>query len=78
LYFAGSRDHVVGWLLSVTTERAPLEGDPDNSAIALYYIDYQMGAPTVCHCILFLTSRCLEAPGQLRAPSNCLVCLGLG
>ena len=55
--------------------RGPLEGDTDNSVIALYYIDYQRGALTVCRCILFITSRCLGAQGQLGAPSNCLVCL---
>ena len=66
LYFAGSRDHKPGWLLSAT-ERGPLEGDPDNSVIALYCIDYQRGAHTAC--------RCLGAPGQLGAPSDCLVCL---
>jgi hypothetical protein len=77
LYFAGSRDHKPGWLAALlsVTERGPLEGDPDNSVIALYCIDYQRGAHTVCRCILFKTSRCLGAPGQLGAPSNCLVCL---
>lgn len=67
--------NLAGWLLSVTTERAPLEGDPNNSVIALYCIDYQWGAHTVCHSILFITSHCLGAQGQLWTPSNCLVCL---
>ena len=38
--------NLVGWLLSAT-ERGPLEGDPDNSVIALYCIDYQRGAQFV-------------------------------
>ena len=61
--------NLAGWLLSAT-ERGPLEGDPDNTVIALYCINYQRGAHTVCRCILFITSNGLGAPGQLGGPSR--------
>lgn len=76
LYFAGSRDHVVGWLLSATTERGPLEGDPDNSVIALYCIDDQRGAHTVS--LHFILNQSLSwGPRPARGPKQLLGLLAL-